>query len=242
VIVIVASRFDETSVRLADIWSEGDAAIMTARDLSKKGWIDRMGSADPMDSRAVIAGRRVSFGEIAGVLVRLPYVTEAELGHIIRADRGYVASEMTAYLVSWLSRLTCPVLNPPSPLSLSGPAWRTEEWLMKAAARGIPVRTMLRGSEPSRPTQRPLDASKLQTVTVVGRQSFDAKDTSTARHAQALAHLAGVELLSAVFESTEDGPALVNASTYPRINDEIADAVLRLLLSRKRDRERGGTP
>jgi len=216
--------------------------VMTARDLSRKGWIDGMGSAFPRDSRAVIAGRSVDFGEIAGVLVRLPYVTEAEVGHIVRADRAYVASEMTAYLVSWLSRLACPVLNPPSPLSLSGPAWRTEEWLMKAAAGGIPVRTMRRASGPSRRAQGPVDASELQTVTVVGGQSFGAKDAPTARHAQALARLAGVGLLSAVFESTEDGPALVNASPYPRISDEVAQAILRVLLSRRRDDGGGSTP
>ena len=215
---------------------------MTARDLSRKGWIDPVGATDARGSRAVIGGRSVSFGEIAGVLVRVPYVTEAELGHIVRADRAYVASEMMAYLVTWLSRLECPVLNPPSPMSLSGPAWRTEEWLVKAGAHGIPVRTLRRGSKPFPAAKGPAHQPVLQTVTVVGGKSFGAKDAPTARQAQALARLAGVELLSAVFESTDDGPALVNASSYPHIDEEIAEAILHLMLGRKRDHRAGGAP
>ncbi len=72
-------------------------------------------------------------------------------------------------------------------------------------------------------------------MTVVGGQPLGAREAAAGRHAQALARLAGVGLLSVVFESTADGPALVNASTYPRIDGEITEAVLRLLLSPKRD-------
>ncbi len=232
-IVILASRFDETSVRLAERWSSsssGGACVMTCRDLSKEGWVDLLGSPGPHSSTAAISGRRLRFDEVGGVLVRLPYVTEAELGHIVRADRAYVASEMMAYLVSWLSRLSCPVLNAPSPISLSGPGWRTEEWLLKAAAAGIAVRTLRRASDDSPSSPEPVDPGDLLTVTVVGPRSFGANDPLAVRDALTLARIARVDLLSAVFSSGEDGLGLVNVTTYPRIDDGIADAILDLLL------------
>ena len=92
----------------------------------------------------MVSGRVVAVEEITGVLIRWPGVFEPELVKIAPADRGYVAREMMAFLVSWLSRLKCPVINQPTPVNLTGPAWRLEQWTYVAAGLGIPVRTAKR--------------------------------------------------------------------------------------------------
>jgi hypothetical protein len=40
---------------------------------------------------------------------------------------------MKAFLLSWLSQLNCLVFNRPTPLCLSGPSWRPEQWTYAAA-------------------------------------------------------------------------------------------------------------
>jgi hypothetical protein len=49
---------------------------------------------------------------------------------------------MKAFLLSWLSQLNCLVLNRPTPLCLSGPSWRPEQWTYAAAQLGIPVQPL----------------------------------------------------------------------------------------------------
>ncbi len=71
---------------------------------------------------------------------------------------AYVSAEMTAFLLSWLSGLDCPILNRPTPNCLSGPGWRQEQWIHLAARLGIPVDPVQRyaklGEEPSIETGR----------------------------------------------------------------------------------------
>jgi len=101
------------------------------------GWRQSLGGVD--GDAAVVEGKRVPQKEITGVLTRLPCVFEQELVDITPDDRRYVAAEMTAFLLFWLSRLKCPVLNRPTPTCLSGPYWRREKWIHVAARVGIPV-------------------------------------------------------------------------------------------------------
>ncbi|HEV2714058.1 MAG TPA: hypothetical protein VGU64_02260, partial [Terriglobales bacterium] len=125
-IVVLASLDDSSAEALVQRWAHVDARLMTCEDLSRSGW-----SVSPHlrgRGMTVIGGERVGVKHIQGVLVRLSFVTENELPHIHPEDRLYLAAEIMAFLVAWLSELPCPVLNRPTPFCLAGPSWRPEQW------------------------------------------------------------------------------------------------------------------
>jgi hypothetical protein len=142
VIVIFASRYDLSASSLAERWTHHNASLLTCDDLSVAGWRHYLNSEEV--STAVVSGRVVPVNDITGVLIRWPAVFEQELTNISLADRSYVSREMMAFLVSWFSSLGCPVINHPTPVNLTGPAWRVEQWNYVAARLGIPVRTTRR--------------------------------------------------------------------------------------------------
>jgi len=204
VLVVVASRSDTAARALCERAPPGTAQLLSWRDLSTTGW---RYYSDPDDGRdgAVIGGRPTSTAEISAVVTRCPAVPPHELGHIVPADRTYVAAEMTALLVAWLTRLRCPVLNRPRDGCLCGPRWPPERWTMLAASLGlhaVPVsRRAVPGLAPSasRPAAPP--GFELNTVTVVGphaHASGDAPET-LADAAVTLARAAGVTLLKTEF-------------------------------------------
>lgn len=227
-IVIFASRYDTSATSLAARWAAHNAGLLTCDDLSVVGWRHYLSSEEA--STAVIGGRVVSVEEISGVFVRWPGVFAQELTQIAAADRNYVAGEMLAFLVSWLSSLRCPVINRPTPLNLTGPAWRLEQWTYAAAQQGIPVRPVHRhitinfdnGAEDLHPNPA--------TVTVVGERCFGTVDEQLRKQARRLAEAAGVPLLKISFSGPEAGSFFISADLIPDISDEVADAMLELLL------------
>lgn len=223
-LVVVASRHDEVAQALVSRWKASDARLLTCEDLSGAGW--RYGPGAPDLSTAVVGGRRVRCREITGVLTRLAGVPVSDLGHIASADRAYVAAEMTAFLMAWLSGLKCSVVNRPTPLCLSGPNWRPEQWTHAASALGIPARPVerhvARGSAEVSPTD---GASSLTTVTVVGNRCFGTENEVLRGQARSLAKAASVSLLSVRFSDRDS--VFLGADGYPDLStDEIADAVV----------------
>src|SRR5438034_2764184 len=141
-LAIIADGADLVADALAARWRQrtsADVALLTPADLSRRGWRYRLGTGAGPAGAAIIADRIVPVEEIDGVLTRLPSVSPHHLPHIIPADREYVAAEMTAFLTAWLSGLTCPVLNRPTPGCLTGPAWRPQHWAHLAAQLAIPT-------------------------------------------------------------------------------------------------------
>lgn len=212
-LVIVAGRGDRAAQALAARWN-GDAAVLTARDLGIAGW--RHGSGQAV---AVVDGERVAVNEVDGVVSRLPAVTEAELGFIVTADRSYVAAEMTAFLAAWLAQLRCPVLNRPSPTYLMGRPWPVERWLLTAARMGIPTLPLRRAApEPQEATA----AAELVSVCVVGGRAVGDGGPVCAAAAESLAAAAGAELLRAWF----DGGAFAGADYWVDVEEPgVADAL-----------------
>jgi len=227
VLVIIASRHDVVARRLADRWAVHEAALLTCEDLSAAGWCHPIGAASR--STAVVGGRVVAVEGITGVLTRRPYVVEQELGHIVPADRAYVASEMTAFLLSWLSSLECPVLNRPTPSGLSGPNWWPEQWTYAAAQFGLPVRpvrrrTVLADDAPAAADPPPL------TVTVVGERCIGPVDPALSVQARRFARAVGVDLLAVHFSGPAPGAAFLGADPWPDVSaPEIADAAFEYL-------------
>jgi hypothetical protein len=227
-LVIAANPGDEVAQWLANCWQAHDTALLTAADLSVSGWYQHFPPLAPGRSRAVVSGRELATGDITGVLTRMPCVYERELGHIVPGDRSYVASEMTAFLLAWLSSLTCPVLNRPTPTCLAGTNWRSEQWVRLAAGLGIPVRPVRRAS--ARTSDELADSCE---VIVVGGECFAEAAPQLHAYARSVAGAAGTELLAVRFTGSEPGALFVSAHPWPNLaSPEIAGAVLTRLLGR----------
>jgi hypothetical protein len=220
-LVIVADAEDPDAAELVELWRHHDAQLLSIADLSVAGWCHRV--ASPGAGTAVVAGRVTPVGQITGVLTLLPCVFAERLLHIVPEDRAYVAAEMTAFLASWLSDLTCPVLNPPTPGWLTGPNWRPAQWIHAAASLGVPV-------HPARYGTAGDTASAKASVTVVADQCFGDVDGLLATSARRLASLAGVEMLTVHFDGSSADARMVGAEIRPDLRLlAISEAVLRHL-------------
>src|SRR5580704_16904008 len=136
-LLIVAQPHDQAAVSLAARWEPDGAVLLTARDLSEPGWVFE---APPRGAARLIAGGRAfTSDEVSGVVARVSSASASGLDHIVMEDRSYVSSEMTAFLLAWLSSLACPMLNRPTPGCLCGPNWGIEQWIHLAAGLGISV-------------------------------------------------------------------------------------------------------
>jgi hypothetical protein len=163
---------------------------------------------------------------ISAIYNRLPWVFKHELSEIRKEDKQYVAAEMNAFLLSWLSSLRCPVVNRPSPLGLAGPNLRPEAWTLLAARENIPVRPVLRGSSGYQAD----DVPRLDVVTVVGEQCFGHVDFVMQRQAQSLAKAAGVELLTLAFDCGASDAPFIWAEPWADVKiPGVENAILNLL-------------
>ena len=230
-IVIFASRYDKSASSLAERWKNYDASLLTCEDLSVAGWRHFL-SAESKDF-AVVSGQIVDVADIDAVLIRWPGVFAQELIQIAAHDRDYVANEMMAFLVSWLSSLSCPVINKPTPVNLTGPAWRLEQWTRAAARLGIPVRPARRHvARNTVEKELPVEPAHA-TVTVVGERCFGNVEPLLLEQSGQLARAADVSLLKVGFTGSEAGSLLAGVDLIPDLADETADAVLDLLIHRE---------
>ncbi len=231
-IVIFASAYDESSFSLAKRWSNQNARVLTCNDLSQPGW--RWELPLNADSAAVIGGQTISVQEIKGVLIRWPGVFEQELMHIIADDRDYVAREMMSFLVAWFSLLPCPVINEPTPVNLTGPAWRPEHWINAAAQLGMAVNRFERHvnlhSNDATTNVPPITTTD---VTVIGEHCFGDVEESLRGQSRKLASVAGTALLRVSFSGPHANSTFLGADLLPQLSDVMADAVLEHLLSRE---------
>ena len=208
-VLVVASRVDDEARTLVSEFPRGDAALLTPRDLSTTGWDVRSTSLPA--SIAASGGDRISAASLSGVVTLLPCVFAQELVHIVEDDREYVAAEMTAFLLFWLSTMTCPVLNRPTSGCLSGPNWRLEQWCLAATQIGIPT---VDCSRSTRGGVAPRTSSKTVTVTMVGRTITGPADEEVERHTRQLAAVASVDAITATFLRTPDGLRFAGACPF----------------------------
>ena len=228
-IIILASRHDTIAHALVAHWEAGTAQVLTPEDLSVRGWRYYPGALHR--STPVLGGRAVAQEEIHGVLTRLPCVWEQDLGHIVPADRSYVAAEMTAFFLCWLSELPCPVLNRPTPGCLAGPFWRQEQWVFAAAREGMRVRPIQRQIRRATPSIPPHQESSATMVTVVGDRCFGDGDETLQSHARRLAAVANVDLLGVQFSGPEAEAAFIGATLWPEVTATgVANAILEYFL------------
>ncbi|MCR6485065.1 hypothetical protein M8542_19745 [Amycolatopsis sp. OK19-0408] len=225
-LLILAHDHDEPARALAERW--GDAALLlTVGDLHQARWsleIDRDGRV-----RAALAlGTPVP---VTGVVNRLGVFTDADLARVHREDRAYAAAELTAFALAWLDACPAPVLNPPNPRCLNGPAWYPEEWAAAAASVGLRVSPPRRRVElgpapvavvPEWPDARPANV-------VDGRCLGDVHRVVGERLCE-LARQAGTPLLTATVSGAGADAEVREISAWPDLADpEVADAVLAAL-------------
>ncbi|BAY24725.1 hypothetical protein NIES2100_45220 [Calothrix sp. NIES-2100] len=227
-LVVVASRHDKAAEALVANWAADGASLLTPEDLSVVGWRHYLNPTE--DSTAVVGKYAIALEQITGVLSRLPAIYEQELLHIVSEDRAYVAGEMNAFLIAWLSSLKCPVLNRPTPTYLLGPAWRPEQWAYTAAQLGIPVRPVRRQSSLLANVPPQAIAKPGVKVTVVGDRCLGEVDEQLKVHARRLADAAQVDLLTVHFSSSESRAEFLGAELWTDISaPEVGDAIFEYL-------------
>ena len=97
-ILIVSSYNDTSHDMFLSHAFECNIKILTPFDLSTTGWHYR--DSDMEESACVVGSEPMSDGDIDGVIIRLPAVSDRDLPHIIEVDRAYLAAEMTAFLLA----------------------------------------------------------------------------------------------------------------------------------------------
>ena len=226
-LVVLANRYDQQARTLVSRWGS-QSRLLSIEDFSTRGW--RFTLDDDGDSFAVIDGEVVNCKEIKGVFTRLPFVFQDDLVNITPGDRAYVAAEMMAFLLAWLSSLRCPVLNKPTPLCLSGPLLRREKWVHTASELGLPVLPVNRHSPMVADEETDLPKLGLRTVELVGDTCIGHMDEGETAKIRSLARRVGADLLRARFTDAKEGSLFVDADYWVDVsNPEIADAVLRFL-------------
>lgn len=226
-ILIVASELDSGAPETPAKWPGCSAAILTPRDLCTKGWC--IETQDFENGSIVVNGVVAPIPQVTGVVTLLQLVSDYELFRINEVDRKYAASEINAFLMYFLSRLKCRVLNRPSAYCLSGPSWHPTQWMWACRRAGIPVETAPAYSAPivGRPEVEP---EFCRSVSIVGNVCLGGDSPHSASVAL-LAKFARVEFLTARFTMGVKGEVLHSISTVPDLQDEaISNAVYEHLM------------
>jgi hypothetical protein len=248
VLIVLASRFDADAASLVRRWHSQGARLLTCEDLSRCGWTWEPDA--PSRGTLVLEGERVSLAAVRGAVSLLSCVGASELPHIMAEEREYVAGEMSAFLLAWLSSLSCHVINRPTPLCLTGPHLHREQWLQHASRVGLRIREAIRrvqsftqrkdaSSSPAMQmdTVASLDRPVVSVPVVAGRcLSCDTREPLPAEIEYGLQRLAttlGAGLLNASLVNVEDGYVFAGATpTVDVSRAEVADAMLKALKAR----------
>lgn len=231
--VILTSLYDKVVRTIIRQCKVHEIAILTCKDLSVSGW--NLSLENIEQSTAIIQDKRIKLNEITGVWNRLPFVTEHELDHILLTERKYVASEMMAFLVSWLSCLNCPMINMPTPTCLSGPNWHQLQWAYTAIRADISIYPPSYYTFNNNSILQQNNKEGITTVTIVGRRSFGSEDKELIQKTKYLANNAGTDLLSVMFYISKHHIFFVNANSSPyNINEDIFNAIIKYLEEGKR--------
>jgi len=228
VVLILADDHDVGARALA--CRLGQRAILAPpRLLSQPGWT---WVPDPCLRTGSRATGGFSVRELTAVVTRLTAVFPWHVPHVAAHDREFVAAEMTAFLRAWLTALPCPVLNPPSNLCLTGPAWSPEQWAILAHRLGIPATPTIRAVAARTTPQAPGRRAGCRVVVACDRVVIAEPCAAILGvHAAMIARAAGCALLAVDFDTPEPSGCLVNADCWPNLADPailaaVADCVV----------------
>lgn len=213
-LLVFGSALDDHPAALVRRWRDRgrDAALVTPRDLSTPGW--RLRVAGGADLGAAVSGRRVERADVEAVVCALPCIAPYELVHVVEADREYVAQEMGAFLLAWLTAFDGPVLDRASPVNLAGCGRSTWQWAALAHRTGVAADPAWIGPTTS--------------VTVVGGEPIGEHSDGLLDAARTMARAGERTLVTFTFAAGD--AVLVGAESRPRLGEpEVADALLTVL-------------
>jgi hypothetical protein len=102
-------------------------------------WNHRVGTNGATIEITLADGQVIGTNNMQGVLNRLSVVPIDHLQSAPLSERDYASQELSAFFMSWLYSLPCPVINRPTTQGLSG-QWRPlSEWIWLAGQAGLPL-------------------------------------------------------------------------------------------------------
>jgi hypothetical protein len=219
-IVIVGSRHDKVAAALVKAWP--DAALCSAEDLTRSGWIWHLNRTGL--SRWVIGGEIVADEDITGVFVRRSAMYPEEFLSTHPDDRSYLAAETHAFLIFVLAATRALVATPVADGALGDEAIRPERWMPMARQAGLSV-------APIRLSSNRLRIRRLHPVTleVVGNEVFGTAPRRSKAAALQLVHQLNLLWATVVFDRRH---RLVTITSAQPPCDEAVPALGRLLAER----------
>ncbi len=214
-ILIIASELNTVAQDAAAEWPGGPAIVLTPRDLCTRGWRIDLGAFD--ESQIVPGGSIYPVRDVMGVVTLLPYVMDYELFAIEEPERKYAASEITAFLFYFLSRLECPVLNRPTAHCLTGPSWRPEQWNVACRRAGIHAKPLRRQQALQPTTGKVVNVSTC--ISVVGSKCVGETRAAFRSSAMELARLARVDFLTVRLAGEDEEQTLHSVELVPDLRD-----------------------
>lgn len=220
-ILLILRRGARRALGLAESDTHGHSAIriLEPAELSVPGWSHN--PENPREDHLVVAGEIHPAERLTAVITALDAVEPFDLPHVRTEDRGFVASEMTAFLRSWLLTLACPVLDRPTTLALSGAASDRAAWSKAAAAVAVTDRQAT-----------PLPRTQTHAVMVVAGRVVGPAPKPAANTALSLARAANVTAARLTLADDAHEPALCEAAPWWRTPNRPA---LQALLAHARE-------
>lgn len=202
-ILLILARGGRRAFGLArdDVPGDWGVTVLEPSGLSVPGWAHDPES--PREDRLVVGGEDYGVGRLTAVITVLDAVEPFDLPHVRTEDREFVASEMTAFLRSWLQTLDCPVLDPPTTLALSGAASNRAVWSKATAALAVADRQAI-----------PVPRMPTHAVTVVAGKVIGPAPEPAATTALSLAQAANVTAARLTLTNDTHDPALCDATPW----------------------------
>jgi hypothetical protein len=225
VVIVLCSRGDDAALNFARRNAFDGVEAVTCADVSREGWtidLHRRGG-DNATAITVAAERALASGRdpIEGVITRLGYVSEVEVGQVVPEDRPYVAAEMQAFLFAFLNALPCPKINKPSLGCLYAPHLRTSDWKRLAGGLGLAVDDAVSAGETA-------TTGSYVDVTVLGERVWGDAPVPLVKTTRQLASVADVAYLRVRYSVTSHDTRFWGADAYPSLeSDEIGRALVR---------------
>lgn len=202
-ILLILGRGGRRTFGLArdDVPGDWGVTVLEPSGLSMPGWAHDPES--PREDRLVVGGEDYGVGRLTAVITVLDAVEPFDLPHVRTEDRDFVASEMTAFLRSWLQTLDCPVLDPPTALALSGAASDRAVWSKATAALAVADWQAIH-----------VPRMRTHAVTVVAGKVIGPAPEPAATTALSLTQAAGVTAARLTLTDDTHDPALCGATPW----------------------------
>jgi hypothetical protein len=220
-ILLILQRGARRLLGLAAPCAPGQSAVavLEPSGLSAPGWAHDPDM--PREDRLVVDGEICPARRLTAVITALDAVAPSDLPHVRAGDRYFVASEMTAFLRSWLQTVACPVLDPPTALALSGAAGDRAVWSRATALLAVPDRQA-----------NAVPVMRTRAVTVIAGRVVGPAPAPAAATALSLVRAAGVTAARLTLTDDAHEPALCGAAPWWHTPSPVA---LRALLAHARE-------